>query len=304
MKTAWVFPGQGSQVLGMGVDLLAIDSAKVTFDRAAEILGWSVIDICQNNEEKLANTRYTQPCLYAIESILVDLLKQKGLIPDAVAGHSLGEFVALYAAGVFDFETGLQLVKRRAELMDLASEGGMTALLGFDRVELAAAIADTEDVVLANDNSIAQAVISGTAAGIATVLGKIKVKRAISLNVSGAFHSPMMVTAATEFGKLLAPITFQDAKIPVLSNVAPTPTTNGHELKARLDSQITGSVRWREISLQLPELGIQQAIEVGPGKVLSGLIKRTCEGISVVQMGTRSDLETAVLSLDMNSPNS
>ena len=292
MKTAWVFPGQGSQVLGMGVDLLAIDSAKTTFNRATEILGWSLVDICQNDEVKLANTRYTQPCLYVIESILVDLLKQRGLTPDVVAGHSLGEYVALYAAGVFDFETGLQLVKRRAELMDLASEGGMTALIGFDRVQLEAAIADTEDVVLANDNSTAQVVISGMAAGITALLAKIKVKRAIPLNVSGAFHSPLMGTAATEFGKLLAPVTFHDAQIPVLSNVSSIATTNGSELKEYLNRQITGAVRWREISLQLAELGIQQAIEVGPGKVLGGLIKRTCEGISVAQVGTRSDLES------------
>jgi [acyl-carrier-protein] S-malonyltransferase len=292
MKTAWVFPGQGSQAIGMGVDLLAIDSARSTCDRAAEILGWSVVDICQNDEVKLANTRYTQPCLYVIESILVDLLQQKGMTPDVVAGHSLGEFVALYAAGVFDFETGLQLVKRRAELMDLASEGGMTALLGFDREQLDKAIAATEGVVLANDNSSAQVVISGTAEGIAAVVSNIKVKRAIPLNVSGAFHSPMMATAASEFGKLLAPVTFHDAKIPVLSNVLPISTTDGNELKQRLEQQITGAVRWREISLQLTELGIQQAIEVGPGKVLGGLIKRTCEGISAVQMGTRSELES------------
>ncbi len=291
MKTAWVFPGQGSQVIGMGVDLLEIDRAKATFDQAAEILGWSVVDICQNDEVKLANTRYTQPCLYVIECILVDALKQRGVLPDAVAGHSLGEYVALYAAEVFDFETGLKLVKYRAELMDLASDGGMTALIGFDRDQLAAAISDTPDVVIANDNSTAQVVISGTADGIAAVVSKIKVKRAIPLNVSGAFHSPMMAAAASEFGKFLAPIEFHDAKIPVLSNVAPITTTDGSKLKAQLDSQITGAVRWREISLQLTELGIEQAIEVGPGKVLGGLIKRTCEGISTVQMGTRSDLE-------------
>ena len=276
----------------MGIDLLPIDSAKKTFDRAAEILGWSVLDICQNDEVKLANTRYTQPCLYVVESILVDLLKQQGLTPDVVAGHSLGEYVALYAAGVFDFETGLQLVKRRAELMAQASEGGMTALLGFDRAQLEAAIAATPDVVIANDNSAAQVVISGTAAGIATVVSQIKVKRAIPLNVSGAFHSPMMATAATEFGHLLAAIDFDDAQIPVLSNVSPIATTKGSELKEHLNSQITGSVRWREISLQLPELGIKQALEVGPGKVLGGLIKRTCEAISVVQVGTRSELES------------
>ena len=292
MKTVWVFPGQGSQVIGMGMDLLAINSAQITLDRATEILGWSIVDICQNDEVKLANTRYTQPCLYVIETILVDLLKQQGLTPDLVAGHSLGEFVALYAAGVLDFETGLQLVKRRGELMALASDGGMTALIGFDRAQLEDAIADTEGVVLANDNSAGQAVISGTVDGIAAVVAKIKVKRAIPLNVSGAFHSPMMATAATEFGKLLAPITFNDAHIPVLSNVEPTAATNGSELKERLNRQITGTVRWREISLQLPELGITEVIEVGPGKVLGGLIKRTCEGISVSCVGTRSDLES------------
>jgi [acyl-carrier-protein] S-malonyltransferase len=175
-------------------------------------------------------------------------------------------------------------------LMDLASEGGMTALIGFDREQLAAAIAATAGVVIANDNSTAQVVISGTTEGIAAVVSQIKVKRAIPLNVSGAFHSPLMATAATEFGKLLAPIDFRDAKIPVLSNVSPTPTTKGSELKEQLNRQITGSVRWREISLQLAALGIEQAIEVGPGKVLNGLIKRTCEGISTVQMGNRSDL--------------
>jgi [acyl-carrier-protein] S-malonyltransferase len=290
MKTAWVFPGQGSQTLGMGVDLLLIDTAKTTFDRAAEILGWSVVDICQNDEVKLANTRYTQPCLYVVESILVDLLKQQGLTPDLVAGHSLGEYVALYTAGVLDFETGLQLVKRRAELMEAASDGKMTALIGFDRSQLETAILATEDVVLANDNSTAQVVISGTAEGIANLLAKIKVKRAIPLNVSGAFHSPLMATAAAEFGKLLAPITFQDASIPVLSNVSPIPATNGSELKERLDKQMTGSVRWREISLQLTELGIERSIEVGPGKVLSGLISRTCEGIAVSQVNGSADL--------------
>ena len=290
MKTAWVFPGQGSQILGMGVDLLEVESAKQTFDRANEILGWSVIDICRDDAGKLNSTQFTQPCLYVVECILVDLLKAQGLTPDAVAGHSLGEYVALYAAGVFDFETGLQLVKRRAELMGLVSGGKMTALLGFDRDQLIAEIAETEGVVLANDNSTAQVVISGTAEGIATVLGKIKVKRAIPLNVSGAFHSPLMATAAEEFGKLLAPVTFKDASIPVLSNVSPIGATDGSELKQRLDRQITGSVRWREISLQLTELGIEQAIEVGPGKVLGGLIGRTCEGLVVLKAGTLADL--------------
>jgi [acyl-carrier-protein] S-malonyltransferase len=291
MKTAWVFPGQGSQAIGMGVDLLEVDTASATFDRAAEILGWSVTEVCQNDEAKLNSTRFTQPCLYVVECILVDLLKAQGLTADVVAGHSLGEYVALYAAGVFDFETGLQLVKGRSALMDLASGGKMTALLGFDREQLTTAIAETEGVVLANDNSIAQVVISGTAEGVAELLTKIKVKRAIPLNVSGAFHSPLMATAAAEFSQLLAPVTFHDAQIPVLSNVSPIATTNGTELKANLDRQITGSVRWLEISLELAKMGVERSIEVGPGKVLSGLIGRTCEGMTTSQANNRSNLE-------------
>jgi [acyl-carrier-protein] S-malonyltransferase len=291
MKTAWLFPGQGSQALGMGLDLLDIPAAKAKFDQADEILGWSIVDICQNDETKLGNTRYTQPCLYVIEAILVDLLKEKGLKPDVVAGHSLGECVALYAAGVFDFTTGLKLVKRRGELMSLASGGTMAALIGFDREQLANAIAETKDVVLANDNSGSQVVISGTKEAIEVVISKIKVKRAIPLSVSGAFHSPFMETAAVEFRDVLDTVTFNQPECFLLSNVDPTPSQDAKELKTRLSNQITGSVRWREICLKLPELGIEHAIEVGPGKVLAGLLKNTCKSIVMKNVGTKVDLD-------------
>ena len=118
-KTAWIFPGQGSQVVGMGIDLKEMPSSKDKFEQAEQILGWSILEKCQGDETELSRTLYTQPCLYVIESILTDLLQDKGQQPDLVAGHSLGEYSALYAAGVFDFESGLRLVKRRAELMDI-----------------------------------------------------------------------------------------------------------------------------------------------------------------------------------------
>ena len=289
-KTAWVFPGQGSQAVGMGVDLQEIPAARSKLELADKILGWSVLDICQGEEEKLSRTLYTQPCLYTVESILADLLMEKVGMPNLLAGHSLGEYTALYAAGVFDFETGLSLVKRRAELMDEAAGGKMAALMKFDGEKLAEIIDKTADVVLANDNSTAQVVISGTPDGVDAVLAEIKAKRKVTLNVSGAFHSPLMKTAAAEFKKTLKLVVFNNAKIPLLSNVKPDPEREGTELKKRLIQQMTGTVRWREIMLKLPEEEIKEVVEVGPGKVLAGLLKRTCHGIAINNISKYEDI--------------
>ena len=289
-KTAWVFPGQGSQAIGMGVDLLEFPDAKKKFEQAEQILGWSVPELCQSEEDKLSRTLYTQPCLYVVESILADLMQEKGQKPDLVAGHSLGEYVALYVAGVFDFEAGVRLVKSRAELMDNAAGGMMAALIGFDREQLEQKIQEVGDVVLANDNSAAQVVISGTPEAVEAVLSQVKAKRAVRLNVSGAFHSPLMAKAAAEFQEVLESVPFADAKVPVLSNVDPTPTVEAAILKQRLSQQMTGSVRWREISLALPSQGIDRLVEIGPGKVLTGLIKRTCPDLMLENVSSAADL--------------
>ena len=294
-KTAWVFPGQGSQVVGMGVDLQNIPFAKARFETAAKILGWSVLDICQGDETTLARTLYTQPSLYVIESILVDLLTERTELPQLVAGHSLGEYVALYAAGVFDFESGLRLVKKRAELMDSAAGGKMAALMKFDREELNTVLAQTPDVVLANDNSKGQVVISGTPEAVEKVVSQVKAKRVMKLNVSGAFHSPLMEDASKQFAAILDEVNFDNAKFPVLSNVEPTPTVDKQELKRRLAAQMTGSVRWREIMLQFSKSEITNIIEVGPGKALCGLIKRTCKEIKLENIGTLEQLDTKTL---------
>lgn len=291
-KTAWVFPGQGSQVLGMGMDLLELSEAKKKFVQAEEILGWSVSDICQNHEDKLARTLYTQPCLYVIETILADFIRKEEK-PDLVAGHSLGEYIALYVAGVFEWSAGLRLVKRRAELMDNANGGKMAALIGFDREQLEKILAETNDVVMANDNSSAQVVISGTPEAVESVMEKVKAKRKITLNVSGAFHSPMMADASAEFKDVLATVEFQKATVPVLSNVEPVPSQESDVLKQRLIQQMTSGVRWREIALALPEQGIKRVVEIGPGNVLTGLIKRTCSGLSLENV--RSAAETKIV---------
>ncbi|MGB3295864.1 MAG: ACP S-malonyltransferase [Phormidesmis sp.] len=287
-KTAWVFPGQGSQSVGMGADLAEV--CRDQFTQAQAILGWSVLEISQQ-EDKLSSGLYTQPCLYVVECALADLLLAEGQPPDLVAGHSLGEYSALYVAGVFDFSSGLRLVKRRAELMSQASAGMMAALMGFDRDELETTIAQTEGVVLANDNNPSQVVISGTPAAVEAVMNGVKSKRAVKLNVSGAFHSPLMAEASQEFETVLAEVPFQDAKVPVLSNVDPSPETAAAVLKDRLIRQMTGSVRWREISLSLPERGIDSVVEVGPGKVLTGLIKRTCKDLTLKNVSSVETIE-------------
>ncbi len=274
----------------MGMDLLNLSYAKDKFAQAEEILGWSVIDICQSEDDKISRTLYTQPSMYVVESILADLMQERGQQPDLVAGHSLGEYVALYVARAFDWSAGLSLIKRRAELMDSAAGGMMAALIGFDREQLEQKIQQTPEVVLANDNSPAQVVISGTPAAVEAVISQVKSKRAIPLKVSGAFHSPLMAAAAAQFQEVLESVTFKSAEIPVLSNVEPVPSVDAKVLKDRLSRQMTGSVRWRELSQRLPAEGIERVVEIGPGTVLTGLIKRTCPDLILENVSSVKDL--------------
>jgi len=166
----------------------------------------------------------------------------------------------------------------------------MAVLLGFNQEQLDHQLQQTPDVVLANDNNAGQVVISGTPAAIEVVLSQVKAKRAMKLNVSGAFHSPLMAPAAIEFQATLAELPFNTAQIPVLSNVDPAPSTDAAVLKDRLSQQMTGMVRWREISLCLPEEGVSRVIEIGPGKVLTGLIKRTCPSLLLENIGSVAEL--------------
>jgi [acyl-carrier-protein] S-malonyltransferase len=294
MGIAWVFPGQGSQKVGMAAAVLELPGASERFAAASELLDRDLLAICAGDAEgelsDLNDTRNTQPALFVIESLLVDALRAQGRSADLVAGHSLGELVALYAAGVFDVSTGLRLMKTRSELMAGAGGGAMTAVMGFDRGELEQLVAANEGVVIANDNSSAQVVLSGTPEAVAAVSGQLTCKRAIPLAVSGAFHSPFMAQAAAAFATELEAIPFADATIPVLSNTDPSPETSGAALKARLSNQMTTGVRWRETMERLSGDGIATAVEIGPGAVLSGLIKRSCEGISTAQIAGAADL--------------
>jgi [acyl-carrier-protein] S-malonyltransferase len=294
MGIAWVFPGQGSQKVGMAAGVLELPGARERFSAASELLGRDLLAICNGEAEgelsDLNDTRNTQPALFVLESLLVDGLKAQGRSADVAAGHSLGELVALYAAGVFDVSTGLRLMKTRSELMAAAGGGAMTAVMGFDRNELEALVDATEGVVIANDNSSAQVVLSGSPEAVAAVAGTLKCKRAIPLAVSGAFHSPFMQAAADAFASELEAVAFEDALIPVLSNTDPTPERNADKLKARLRSQMVTGVRWRETMDAFQQAGINTTVEIGPGNVLSGLIKRSCDGISPAQISSAADL--------------
>ena len=294
MGNAWVFPGQGSQKPGMAAAVLELPGARERFASASELLGRDLLAICQGEASgelgDLNDTRNTQPALFVLESLLVDGLLAQGRAPQLVAGHSAGELVALYAAGVFDAGTGLQLIQTRSTLMAAAGGGAMTAVMGFDRAQLDELVAATEGVVIANDNSDAQVVISGSPEAVATVSSQLTCKRAIPLAVSGAFHSPFMAAAAAAFAEVLETVPFAAARVPVLSNTDPSPTTDAAVLKARLSSQMTSGVRWRETMQRFEAEGITVAVEIGPGNVLSGLIKRSCPGITTAQIGGAADL--------------
>ena len=294
MAIAWVFPGQGSQKLGMADGVLELPGARERFAEASALVGRDLLAICEGSatgaDADLNSTGNTQPALYVLESLLVDGLRAQGRTADLVAGHSLGELVALYAAGVFDFTTGLGLIQARSALMAEAGGGAMTAVMGFDRAELDALVAGHDGVVIANDNSSAQVVLSGTPEAVAQVSGALTCKRAIPLAVSGAFHSPFMAGPAARFAAALDTVAFADAAIPVLSNTDPTPQTDGAALKQRLRDQMTTGVRWRETMDALVAAGVDTAVEIGPGNVLSGLIKRSCPSISTAQVAGAADL--------------
>ena len=296
MSVAWVFPGQGSQKHGMADPILSLPGAEERFVLASNLLGRDLLSICRgegsdaSSPSDLNDTRNTQPALFAVESLIVDELLRQGRQPDLVAGHSLGELVALYAAGVFDAATGLKLMQRRSELMASAGGGAMTAIIGFDRSQLDTLMKSAEGVVIANDNSDAQVVLSGTPEAVNALSEALTCKRAIPLAVSGAFHSPFMAQAADSFSSHLDSVAFEDARFPVFSNTDPTPCRDAKELKQRLRRQITTGVRWRETMAGMASSGVDTLVEIGPGNVLSGLAKRAMKGVTTSQLASAGDL--------------
>lgn len=285
VKIAFLFPGQGSQAIGMGK--AAADSsaqARQLAQRADGVLGFELSKtMFEGPEDRLKDTAVTQPALYVASAMALEQLKTRGLKATWTAGHSLGEYSALYAAGALDFETGLNLVKERGRIMSEAGKekpGAMAAVIGLDAEKLEAVCREAASLGVcapANYNSESQIVISGEAAAVAkamelaTAAGAAKV---VPLNVSGAFHSPLMSEAAARMKVFLDAATFRDASIPVLTNVDAAPTTASADFKKKLFQQIDHPVRWHESMKRLNELGADAFIEVGSGRVLSTMAKK------------------------------
>jgi len=291
---SYVFPGQGSQFVGMGKEEYETsDIAKELMDKANEILGYSLTDVMfEGTDEDLKETKITQPAIF-LHSIVRAKMNGDDFQPNAVAGHSLGEFSALVAAGAMDFESGLKLVQQRAMAMQKAcemQESTMAAILGMsdEQVEEICASIEEEVVVAANYNCPGQLVISGSVKGIEIAVEKFTAagaRRAIVLKVGGAFHSPLMEPAREELAQAIENTTFNTPSCPVYQNVDAKPTTDPAVIKANLNKQLTAPVRWTQTVQNMIADGTEGFVEVGGnGKVLKGLIRKvdrkmTCEAI-------------------------
>ncbi len=292
MKHFYVFPGQGAQYTGMGKDLYDNNAeVRAMMERANEILGFRLTDIMfAGTAEELKQTKVTQPAVFLHSVAMAKALDAK---PDAVAGHSLGEFSALVVSGALSFEDGLRLVSKRAQAMQAcceAVEGGMAAVLSLTDEVVEAICAETEGVVVAaNYNCPGQLVISGEKRAIEAACVKAKeagARRALPLPVGGAFHSPLMEPAREELEKAIAEAAFQTPVCPIYQNVDAKPHTDPEEIKQNLIAQLTAPVRWTQIVREMLADGVDEITELGPGTVLQGLVKKVSAELPVESKGT------------------
>ncbi len=296
MTVAWVFPGQGSQKIGMAKQIENLPKTNERFNYASEIFGRNLFEICELNTEQtdplrdLNNTRNTQICLFLVEAILLDALKNNGFKPTYVAGHSLGEITALYCADVFSFEDCVSLIKVRSQLMIDAGKGSMAAVIGFDRNQLDLLVKKIDDVVIANDNSSSQVVLSGSNEGLDNLSREISCKRFMKLNVSGAFHSPFMEEPSAKFSEYLKQLKFRNPSFPVISNYEPSLCSDPNELKIRLENQMCNGVRWRETMDLMAQDSDLHIVEIGPSNILSGLSKRHLKAVKISQVSSSDQL--------------
>ena len=285
MKDAWIFPGQASQKVGMGKDLFENTMiGKKYYEIANDLLDTDIQSVSFNGpEELLKKTKYTQPAIFIVSTIIGQIMIENGYSADGVAGHSLGEYSALVAAGAFDFVSGLELVKLRSESMHNAGKinpGTMAAIIGMSANEVETLCnrnSSDQLVVAANYNTENQIVVSGHIEAIESLINKAKeygARMAVPLNVSGAFHSPLMIPAREELADKLDSIEILDINIPLYSNVDAKPITKGKDIKNSLIRQLESPVLWYNSIQQMIKDGYNSFIEIGPGKVLQGLNRK------------------------------
>ncbi len=296
MKTAFVFPGQGSQKVGMAHAMVtAYPWAAEMAARTDAVLGRNLTEACFTGpDEALKLTINTQPAIFFASALMVEAARRDGVAFDGVAGHSLGEYAALYAAGVVEYEEILRLVDARARAMETACPSGvgaMSAVLNLDRrvlEDVCAAASDLGVCVVANYNCPGQLVISGAAAAVAKA-GKLAsekgARRVMPLDVSGPFHSPLMQPARDALAEAVERVSFRDAKVPVYTNIDAAPTTCASDFRRKLLEQLTGSVRWEDTIQRMTADGFGRFVELGTGKVLNGLIKKIAPAVELAAAG-------------------
>ncbi|MDE4086351.1 ACP S-malonyltransferase [Planococcus maritimus] len=304
-QIAFIYPGQGSQTVGMGESFLEDDKSRQFYESADQVLGMGLSKLMlEGPQEELTLTYHAQPALLTVSSMITERLIRAGIRPDYTAGHSLGEYSALVASNVLEFPKAVEVVHKRGLFMNEAvpaGEGAMAAILGMDADKLEEVTDDATDsagvVQLANLNCPGQIVISGTKAGVekACELAKERgAKRAIPLDVSGPFHSELMRSASQDLAKVLSDSFLLNAKIPVVTNFRAEPETNATQLQDMLIHQLYSPVLWEQSVRKMIELGVTTFVEVGPGKVLSGLVKKIDRSVTVIPVHDLESFEKAV----------